>query len=551
VDACEATHVRGEQSGVVLDARMRCLDQRLAQLGKTVELLGRPDAALADAAPNAVQALANLAECNDAAALTATPPPPTDPAKRAAFDDLTTRIASQRAANYLRHDAGAAAAARQLVAEAKQLDHCLVLVEARLVATSVSSSHAPDGAQLAAAAEEQRALVRDADRCGADVARARALGQLIETLDRIGAAAAKEVDGMAAELRSVSARLRDPQIHAAASSTLARLAKERGDLDGAIALGEEAVRVAAASGEVDPAYRIALAAAYVDKGKLDAALEAARTGVEDIRRLRGADHPSLAVALQRLAHIHGRRGEAEASLARLREALALLEGRFGAEHRDAVIARANLGGALIVAERHAEARPILEASLIAARRVTGPEHPLTTSVMSNLVKALVGLDAYPEAEQLARELVEIRRRKLGAEHPQTAVAYMGLARVLIARKKYPEAIAAGRDALALQRPKLDPKNPVLGETLLLLGSALVRGGKPAEAIGVLEEAIAIFGPSSNHNAIGEAEYRLGTALWDANRDRARARKLIAEVAARDRVFEDLRQRARTWLAAHP
>ena len=46
VQTCEATHVRGEQSGEVLDLRMGCLTDTLDEVRALTEVLSRADGAM-------------------------------------------------------------------------------------------------------------------------------------------------------------------------------------------------------------------------------------------------------------------------------------------------------------------------------------------------------------------------------------------------------------------------------------------------------------------------------------------------------------------------
>ena len=68
VDACEATHRRGEQSGQELDRRMGCLDNRLDGLGAAVGFLSAsPDGAAVDGARSITASLPPIRDCDDAA----------------------------------------------------------------------------------------------------------------------------------------------------------------------------------------------------------------------------------------------------------------------------------------------------------------------------------------------------------------------------------------------------------------------------------------------------------------------------------------------------
>ncbi|MBC8073665.1 MAG: serine/threonine protein kinase, partial [Deltaproteobacteria bacterium] len=65
VDACLATHARGEQSGERLDARMRCLQDDRARMDALLGELEAPDAELIDRVSRAVAGLPDVEDCRD------------------------------------------------------------------------------------------------------------------------------------------------------------------------------------------------------------------------------------------------------------------------------------------------------------------------------------------------------------------------------------------------------------------------------------------------------------------------------------------------------
>src|SRR4029079_2542770 len=80
VAACEATHLRREQSQVALDRRMACIDQRLDAMKALVTLFGRGvddsiDDNIADHAYEAVIALPDADGCARPPVATAAEPP--------------------------------------------------------------------------------------------------------------------------------------------------------------------------------------------------------------------------------------------------------------------------------------------------------------------------------------------------------------------------------------------------------------------------------------------------------------------------------------------
>lgn len=78
-EACLA-HQRGDQSGILLDRRMACLERRREALASAVEILAETDARSLDRVVDLVQKLPVMTYCANADALVAEVAPPEDPA---------------------------------------------------------------------------------------------------------------------------------------------------------------------------------------------------------------------------------------------------------------------------------------------------------------------------------------------------------------------------------------------------------------------------------------------------------------------------------------
>lgn len=96
-EACEATHLLGEQSPDLLDRRMACRDQGLRELDTLAAVMTTADAALVQRSVEAASALTPLAVCADVAALTAPVAPPRDEATKARSREIRARLAEAKA----------------------------------------------------------------------------------------------------------------------------------------------------------------------------------------------------------------------------------------------------------------------------------------------------------------------------------------------------------------------------------------------------------------------------------------------------------------------
>ena len=92
VEACEATHVRGEQSAEVLDLRMACLAENLDDLKALTRVLSDADVTATAHAVTAVQGLPDVKRCSDVAVLRARTPLPRDQRRRESVQRLRTSM---------------------------------------------------------------------------------------------------------------------------------------------------------------------------------------------------------------------------------------------------------------------------------------------------------------------------------------------------------------------------------------------------------------------------------------------------------------------------
>ncbi|HEX4406233.1 MAG TPA: tetratricopeptide repeat protein [Polyangia bacterium] len=205
-DACEATHVRGDQSEEVLDLRMSCLDNRLGNVRALSDVLVRADDGVVLNAVNAAGALPSLDGCADVAALRAVVKPPVDPATRARVGELRTELARVTALRDSGQCAAAEASGVPLIAAAHATKYRPL--EGEVLDTmgllgnfcsdpSVSVARLKE-AYAAAVAGRDDAVAAEAAAC-VPILDANRLGQIAEARDwvNIGTAALERLGGNA------------------------------------------------------------------------------------------------------------------------------------------------------------------------------------------------------------------------------------------------------------------------------------------------------------------------------------------------------------------
>jgi tetratricopeptide (TPR) repeat protein len=131
-DGCVAKR-KGGDSDRMTDRRAACLQQRLADLRATVDVLARTDRSTAVNAQATVGKLASLDTCADAAYLTTDGPPPPAPAQRSSVDAIRARLAEARALDHAGRSDDAKALAAIADADAERIGYAPVIAEASLL----------------------------------------------------------------------------------------------------------------------------------------------------------------------------------------------------------------------------------------------------------------------------------------------------------------------------------------------------------------------------------------------------------------------------------
>jgi tetratricopeptide (TPR) repeat protein len=147
VEACEATHVRKEQSPDVLDLRMNCLRENLDGVRALTDVLSRADDQMAlSQAVSAAQDVPPLNRCADLVALRAVVPPPRDAKIARKVDELRRSVRDATALEAVGSIRAALGAARQVLPEAEATSYKPLIAEVHFL-MGVTQLDAPADAQ--------------------------------------------------------------------------------------------------------------------------------------------------------------------------------------------------------------------------------------------------------------------------------------------------------------------------------------------------------------------------------------------------------------------
>jgi len=405
VDACRATHERGEQSGELLDLRMQCLDRRLGELDSLATVLATPDPVVRAHAADAARALSSLASCADVVGLRDATPLPADPALRARVANTEHVLGEIKADLDTGRFARAFAASEPAVREATSIGFQPTLAEAELL--HGSAAWRTDHMDVAEVALQHAIASSEVGHVGRTGARA-----WLELIWFVSQERRKPEEALrlAAIAEGTVARYADEPL------MIAMLAERRGVTE-------------------------------LDMGKLDLA----RPHLEQAYKLRrqqlGDRDPSVAASLQDLALLAAARDDWPTAIARHRDALAGFEAALGADHPSSLVERSNLASALFEADKLDEALALYRQGLAVVERTQDPDGLDATMYRHNIGLVLTMQGHHDDAIALQRRALAAYLRIRGADHQDVALQRLELARALRKAGRYAEAIAAYQTAI--------------------------------------------------------------------------------------------------------
>jgi tetratricopeptide (TPR) repeat protein len=375
VDACRATHERGEQSEELLDLRMQCLDRGMDELAAVLGALDSPDTIAK--AGDAIEALAPLTACEDVKSLRDVMPLPVEPLRRAQVLALGRAGMKVDADYHLGRFAQAYAAIQPLVKQAEAIGYDPLIAELELE-HGVLAWHT-DHMDIAETAIEHSLARSEAGRDSA--ASADAWLELI----RFEAQERKRPDEAL-------------RLGAIAQGAIDRYA---GDPDKTSMLAEQLGLIA------------------LDQERLDDA-EHYLQNAYDIR-VRSAGEGSIPVAasLQHLAMLASERKQHDLALELHRKSLAIFESKEGPDHPDTLIELEDYGAALYEAGKLTEALAVYRDGQARVERTLGPDGLDAAMYMHNIALIDTDLGRHDEAIALEQRSLAIFVRVRGPDAPDT------------------------------------------------------------------------------------------------------------------------------------
>jgi tetratricopeptide (TPR) repeat protein len=384
-DACEATHVRGEQSAEILDLRMSCLAERLDGVKALAALLTRADGEVVDNAVAAAGALGPLERCADQRLLRAVLPPPENAAARAEVARIRRGIADAQAL----HDAGNERLAGErlagVVADARRAGYAPSLAEALALLGRIDAQLGQPEAGEAALKE----AFLQAEGGRYDDLKANAATFLVFTAGQL-----RRFDEAEDWARQAAATLRriggHDQTRASLEMHVAEVRRQRGQNDEAIAHLQRALeldeRAGASRGQLARDLNN-IAVTLNDMRRADEALGYADRAIADLAEEVGAEHPLVGTFISNRGEILARLGRHAEARAAFERALAIEAPSYGEDSPNLAYPLHGLGDSHLAERQARAALPPLERALW-IREARETDRTLVADTAFSLARAL-------------------------------------------------------------------------------------------------------------------------------------------------------------------
>jgi tetratricopeptide (TPR) repeat protein len=203
--------------------------------------------------------------------------------------------------------------------------------------------------------------------------------------------------------------------------------------------------------------------------------------------------------------------------------------------------------------RPAEALAFIQQAVALKEKILPEKHPDIAVSLNTEAEVLVSLGRIPEALRLNERVYAMFVAGYGAASTEAAMALSNRGEYLVDLGRPAEGLPYGRDALSMEA-QVGPDHPFVTFPLVVIGRALTALGRGAEAVAPLQRALRIREADGlDQRLIAEARFALARALWDADVDHARARRLATQARDAYANAKDAQDAATVdaWLAAHP
>lgn len=567
-EACEATHLRQEQSPVLLDQRMACLDRHFEPFRALSDALAQANATTVIDAVKTASALDSLATCRDGALLSRQPLLPEDPELRREIEDTRLLTESQLARQRF-HRPADLDLLRRAVATAEATGYAPLLartlfalgwIEGRYGLRDEAVAHLVRAAQVARRAADPdleiktfTALVKLESSAPADFEQAEMWLSFAQAqMEALGS----DHPELAWEVADAAGWLAFARQSPAAAQHWGRALELAEDV-----WGPDSPRVASVLANLS-LLGTADSEAYL------------RRAIHLIESWYGTDHPALARPLSKLAAFEASRGQYLEAIARVRRALQVLASDTTTQAPERAYPMTLLAQLHIAVDRPRLALDILQQALVQLEdRAPPPETAIASttgaaetaandgdrfselrlSILLAMSRAELLLDDLDGAERSMAAAVPMVQRQPSLATPTQRLQALSLQALLLTRRGQ---VAAGlplHEELLhrLEQTTLDDGDAATW--LLDAAESLLEADRPRRSLATVQRALLLTRPEIDPRRAARGHFIAAQCLWPEAPVVARSR---AEQALRLSTGDEiprrrLRQDIERWLAAHP
>ena len=232
-----------------------------------------------------------------------------------------------------------------------------------------------------------------------------------------------------------------------------------------------------------------LASALKEQSRFDDSIAISREGIDVVTALHGRLNSGVINGLETLASAQGHGGDYVGAERNLREAVAIADQVFGAEHRETMVAQSNLLWALEAQGRYAEALSGRLLLLQSEEKIHQSRPEQSAYAYNFLSSDYQGLGRFAEAEAASRKSLMIWASIHGSSDEwDSADALNNLGVTLTLQGRYGEARDAFRREIAIQRAHETPESEWLARSRGNLGTALRLDHQAADAAREISKA---------------------------------------------------------------
>ena len=321
------------------------------------------------------------------------------------------------------------------------------------------------------------------------------------------------IDRGVQEARSLTS---EPAIQAELFQTLGGIYQKLGKFERADTLLRDALQTRTARGDSTAdvgSTLIALGQLRNDQAQFAQAESLARAGLAVSVASLPAGHPQLADATEALGKILSDKGDYDAAIPVLQDAIRLRStaGEASAEYASSVYELAN---ANFYAGHYDISDSLNRLVLGIHRRVYGERHPSVSDDLINLGASQFERGNYAEAEKFYREGFAITLAHYGRDHYKAASNLTMIGRSLVRQNRFDEAVEVLNQALAVRERVYGPVHPAVASTVNELGSVALQRERYPEAEARFRRMIDIYASvyKDKHYLIGIAQSNLASVL---------------------------------------